>query len=302
MRISPVVRRKALAAGQRAWLDGLPALIASLERRWSITVGPAYAGGTEAIVVKVLNADGTRAVLKLMPPGDAAVHEITALRLAAGEGCARLLRGDAERGAMLLERLGAPLADADLPLERRREILCDAAARVWRPAAGSGLPSGAERARWLAEDIAKRWKATRRPCAAATVEHAIACAGRRADAHDDARARLVHGDVHQHNALARGDGFALIDPDGLLAEPEYDLGVILREDPLDALRDDLHGPALALGARTGRDAVAIWEWSVVERDSTGLLCAAVGLQPAGERLLAVADHIAAQADRREIAR
>src|SRR4051794_17507231 len=132
MRISPVVRRKALAAGQRAWLDGLPALITSLERRWSITVGPAYAGGTEAIVLKVLNEDGSRAVLKLMPPGAAAVREITVLRLADGEGCVRLLRDDAERGAMLLERLGASLADAGVPLARRREILCDAAARVWR--------------------------------------------------------------------------------------------------------------------------------------------------------------------------
>jgi streptomycin 6-kinase len=45
----------------------------------------------------------------------------------------------------------------------------------------------------------------------------------------------VHGDVHQWNALeAPADveqGFKLVDPDGLLAEAEYDLGVIMREDP-----------------------------------------------------------------------
>jgi streptomycin 6-kinase len=293
VRIPPVVRRKALAAGHRAWLDGLPALVASLERRWSIIVGPTCPGGTEAYVAKVLTGGRGRAVLKLMPPGEAAAHEMTTLRLADGDGCARLLRADEEHGAMLLERLGAPLADLDLPLERRHEVLCDAAARVWRPAADSGLPTGAAKARWLAEHVAKAWETTGRPCAEQTVAHAVACAGRREAAHDDDRARLVHGDAHQHNALARGDDFALIDPDGLLAEPEYDLGVILREDPLESLRDDPHGAAQRLAARTGLDAVAIWEWSVVERVSTGLVCTTVGMQPAGERLLAAADHIAA---------
>jgi streptomycin 6-kinase len=50
-------------------------------------------------------------VLKLMipRPGDHARHEITVLRLAAGDGCARLLRADEPRGALLLERLGRPL-------------------------------------------------------------------------------------------------------------------------------------------------------------------------------------------------
>ena len=62
--------------------------------------------------------DGAPAVLKLIVPrgGDAAVHEITVLRLAAGEGCPRLLRDDASRGALLLERLGRPLYELRLPL------------------------------------------------------------------------------------------------------------------------------------------------------------------------------------------
>jgi streptomycin 6-kinase len=42
---------------------------------------------------------------------------------------------------------------------------------------------------------------------------------------------LVHGDVHQWNALQAGAGLKLVDPDGLLADAEYDLGIIMREDP-----------------------------------------------------------------------
>ena len=300
MRIPPVVRRKALAAGHRAWIERLPALVRTLERQWSIVVGPTCPGGTEAYVARVLTEDG-RAILKLMPPTDAAAHEITTLRLADGDGCARLLRAEVEHGAMLLERLGSPLGDLGLPPGRRREVLADVAARVWRPASGHGLPTGAEKGRWLAEYVATAWEAQGRPCAEATVEHAVACAERRAAAHDDERARLVHGDVHAGNALARGDEFVLIDPDGLLAEPEYDLGVIIREDAVEELGDDPHDAARALATRMGLDATAIWEWGVAERVSTGLVCLAARLQPEGEQLLAAADRIAARPELRDLA-
>ena len=129
----------------------------------------------------------------------------------------------------------------------------------------------------------------------------MASAERRAAAHDDERARLVHGDVHAGNALARGEEFVLIDPDGLLAEPEYDLGVVIREDTAEELGDDPHDAARALAARTGLDATAIWEWGVAERVSTGLVCLAARLQPEGEQLLATADRIAARPELRDLA-
>ncbi len=46
-----------------------------------------------------------------------------------------------------------------------------------------------------------------------------------------------------------------------------------------------------LAARAGLDATAIWEWGVIERVSTGLLCAGIGLQPVGDQMLAAADRI-----------
>ena len=105
----------------------------------------------------------------------------------------------------------------------------------------------------------------------------------RGRAHDPETARLVHGDVHQWNALQQGDGFALVDPDGLFADPEYDLAIIMREDPDELLRDGPWQRAAWLAARTGLDVTAIWEWGVVERVSTGLLGTAIGLQPVAAR-------------------
>jgi len=102
----------------------------------------------------------------------------------------------------------------------------------------------------------------------------------------------VHGDLHDGNALRAGDGWKLIDPDGLLAEAEYDLGIIMREDPLDLLSGDARERARWLAELSGLDATAIWEWGVVERVSTGLLCTEIDLQPVGRQLLAVADRVA----------
>jgi streptomycin 6-kinase len=103
---------------------------------------------------------------------------------------------------------------------------------------------------------------------------------------------LVHGDVHQWNALEAGCGFKLVDPDGLLCEAEYDLGVLMREDPTELSVDDPHERSRWLAARTGLDETAIWEWGVVERVSTGLICLSVGLEPHGSDMLAVAERVA----------
>jgi streptomycin 6-kinase len=289
--VPEIVREKALAVGAAAWLDALPLLVRSVEVEWGITVGQPYSDSTEAFVAEATCDDGAPAVVKLIVPrdGDAAAHETTVLRLAAGAGCPRLLRDDSSRGALLLERLGRSLFELRLPARRRHEILVSAAARIWRAAPDSGLPTGAAKARRLADFITAMWEELDRPCSERAVDHALACAARRGDAHRDETAVLVHGDVHQWNALEADGDFKLVDPDGLLAEPEYDLGIIMREDPLDG---DLRGRAHRLATRTGLDADAIWEWGVVERVSTGLLGTRVGLQPVARQMLAVADTLA----------
>ena len=290
--VPDVVREKALAVGATGWVEALPQLIRGIEVDWGITVRGAYRDSTEAFVAEAVCEDGTPAVLKLIVPrgGDAAAHEITVLRLAAGEGCPRLLRDDVTRGALLLERLGRSLFELGLPVHRRHEILISAATRIWRPAPDCGLPTGATKARWLAEFITAMWEELDHPCSERAIEHALECARRRGDAHRDETAVLVHGDVHQWNALESGREFKLVDPDGLLAEPEYDLGIIMREDPLDG---DLVARARLLARRTGLNEDAIWEWGVVERVSTGLLGTRVGLQPVARQMLAAADRVAA---------
>lgn len=76
------------------------------------------------------------------------------------------------------------------------------------------------------------------------------------------------------------------------AVAEYDLGIIMREDPVELLHGDPMERARRLSPWTGRDPTAIWEWGVVERVSTGLLGTKVGLQPEARHMLETADRVA----------
>jgi streptomycin 6-kinase len=297
MELPEVVRNRAISEGHAGWIDELPTIVRGLERDWSIVVGRTFAEGTEALVAEVQRADGTPAVLKVLVPrrgGGVDDHEATVLRLVGGDGCPILHRDDPARGALLMERLGPSLYALGLPYERRLPILCDAASRIWRPAHGTGLPTGAEKAAWLASFVSTTWAELEKPCARRTIDHALACAERRCVAHDEERAVLVHGDVQQWNALQADETFKLVDPDGLLAEAEYDLGVILREDPDEPTAADTRATARWMAERYGLDATAVWEWSVVERVSTGLVATRIDLQPVGRQLLALADRVAAE--------
>ncbi len=291
--IPAVVRNKAVALGAEQWLANLDDLIACICDDWDLTLGKTFEEGTEAFVAEAFCADGSQAVLKLLIPryGDEAVNERLVLQLADGQGCATLLRYDAERSALLLERLGPSLYDLGLRYDDRLRILADTARQLWRPAPGCGLPTGAAKAAWLIDNITTLWDDLGGPCSRRSVDHAIECAERRIAAHDDERAVLVHGDVHQWNVLQAGDGYKLIDPDGLLAEAEYDLGVIMREDPEELMQTDPRQRSRWLAQRCALNETAIWEWGIVERVSTGLLATSIDLQPVGRHMLEVADRL-----------
>jgi streptomycin 6-kinase len=180
------VRAKAVDLGATAWLKSLPELIATLAARWDLRLGAAFPDPTEAYVVEVTRGDGTPAVLKLLipRPGSPAADEITFLREADGEACARLLAYDKGLGVLLLERLGPALSDLNLPISRRLPILCDLAAAVWRPTAAA-LPTGPARALRMSHYIRQKWTVLGEPCSRAAVDQALAAgapAGRRADA------------------------------------------------------------------------------------------------------------------------
>ncbi|GAA2231312.1 streptomycin 6-kinase [Streptomyces amakusaensis] len=304
--VSSLVRRKAVALGPggERWLAGLGALVAALEERWSITAVEALDGGSEAHVVRVRTAEGRDAVLKLAFPGPEGLGEAHVLRAAEGRGYARLLAHDAGRSALLLEPLGPSLADAGLGPERTIEVLCRTLREAWRTPVPAGVPTGpgTEKAARLGRMVGRLWEELGRPCSRRVVDRALLFAERRAAAFDPARSVLVHGDPHPGNALrvpvpraGAESGFVFVDPEGFLADPAYDLGVVLR----DWCPQLLAGDAGALAGRycelladgTGVDRRAVWEWGFLERVSTGLYTLRHGAEDISRPFLASAERL-----------
>ncbi|WP_432892229.1 aminoglycoside phosphotransferase family protein [Kribbella sp. CA-245084] len=287
------VRKTVMSDGNQSWLDELPAVVDSLSQEWSLTIGSSFAGDHAALAVEATLADGTPAVLKIGVPGRDVGPEATVMRLANGEGCAKLLREDLGRQALLLERLGAPMYDVVADPASRHTLLCDVAVRLWRPiGADVDLRTGAMLAEQYADRLPELWEQAGRPCTPGTVADALECMDRRRVAHDDRSAVLVHGDIHEMNALQASDGtYKLIDPAGLRAEPACDLGTIVRCNP--DLGDDLRARTERLASRTGVDATAIWEWGTIHRVFSGVYACTIDFQPFGNLLLAEADRLTA---------
>lgn len=294
------VRLRAEAGGEatRRWLNDLPQLVAGLEREWGIGVEPtALGGGSASYLCRAVTEMGAPAILKLTMPSEDITGEIITLERSAGRGYVRLLRHDTARGALLQERLGPALGAMGLPVDEQIQVICATLAQAWAPMPEpQGLMTGAEKAAWLAEFITRTWEVLDRPCSEAAVAQALACADSRAAAFDLETCVLVHGDAHSGNVLQAPDapsGFKFVDPDGLCAEPACDLAIPMREWSAELLAGDAlergRARCARLAALTGVPFQAIWEWGVMERMSTGLLCTQLGYQPTGRDTLAVSD-------------
>lgn len=203
---------------------------------------------------------------------------------------------------MLLERLGPQLVELGLPVDEQIEAICATLLEAWAPPPeDAGLVTGAEKARDLAGFIEAAWRELGEPCSARAVDMACRFAETRGRAFERETAVLAHGDAQAWNTLlVPGQDlqrFKFVDPEGLVIERAYDLGILMREWGAELLAGD---PA-ALGVRrcrqlarrTGVAPEPIWQWGFIERVSSGLLVLKLGLDDEAREFLAVADAWAA---------
>ena len=307
MEIPEKVRRNGALMGEPglAWLTGLPRQIAELERHWAIEVGRPARRGSEAFVAEARTSDGLDVMVKIVIPGiDPLRQELRILRAAHGVGYARLIRGDDVANALLLERLGPQLHELHLPEAQRIQIICATLREAWMTAPeGSPLPTGADKAAEASRIIASHRSSLGGLCSERTIELALSYAERRRQAFDPARSLLVHGDVHEWNTLVvpgSPTGFKFVDPDGVFAEPAFDLAISMRE----------WGSVMPEGdvVRLGRDRCGllakfagvehqpIWEWGLIQLVWNGLLLHRIGVVEPASVSLAIADAWSAAGD------
>ncbi|HZQ34420.1 MAG TPA: aminoglycoside phosphotransferase family protein [Dehalococcoidia bacterium] len=220
-----------------AWLAALPALLTELAERWAIRVGTHVPGIIYNYVAPATRADGTRCILKVSRHVDETRNEIAALQLWNGEGAARLIAAEPERGALLLERLqpGTMLtAVAEERDDTATRIAASVLRRLWRPArAGDGLRPLAS---WLGAYDRNRDALARGAGGfpAALFQRADAlCDDLLASTSEDT---VLHGDLHHFNvllhrprqagrraALPEDEQWLAIDPKGLAGDRCFDV-------------------------------------------------------------------------------
>ena len=210
------------------WLERLPATIAECERRWSLKVLPPFQPLSYNYVAPAVRADGAEVVLKLGVPNPELRTEIEALRLYEGRGIVRLLNADAEKGILLLERLrqGVPLSSLEDD-EQATTIAAQVMRQLWRPAPPDHpFPTVAKWGlgfrRLRAEFNGGTGPFPRALVVAAETLFTELLAS-------SAEPVLLHGDLHHENILsAERQPWLALDPKGVVGEPAYETGALLR--------------------------------------------------------------------------
>ncbi len=299
-RLQPLARARVarLGAQGEAWLAALPAVLARLEDRWGLTLGPrSLPGGSAGVVLPAETADGRPCALKIAVPDADLGPQARVLAAADGHGYARLLAhdltgevtGQPGHQALLLERLGRSAEQTPVPPERTVPRLLDALQRAWQVPAAVAAPFSPElaRAATLARSLPRDPPHDAPDVEVAVLARAGEYAARRAAALDPRRLVVVHGDPHPGNLLrvevpraGAEDGWALVDPDGRLDDPTRDVGVTLRDHSAHLRGPDaarvLRGWCDRAAGASGQDPQAVWEWAFLERVATGLYVASLG--------------------------
>jgi streptomycin 6-kinase len=222
----------------RVWLNRLPGLVERCAARWSLKVGPPFPSLSFNYAAPAEGPAGERLVLKLGVPVAELLSEMEALRLFDGRGAGRLLDADAEWGALLLERLepGTQLvALCEEDDEAATRAAADVMKRLWRPVpAAHSFPTAADWGRGLRR-LRERFGGGTGPFPRRLFEEAESLFEELLVSADGAV--VTHGDLHHGNVLAATrDTWLAIDPKGLVAEPAYEVGALLRNPMPQLLR------------------------------------------------------------------
>lgn len=252
------------------WLAKLPALVAQCEMRWSLKVGPPFAPLSYNYVAPALRADGTKVVVKVGFPNPEFLREAEALRICDGRGMVSLLDTDQVAGAMLLERLvpGGPLVNlASLNDEEATSIAAGVMKRLWRPVPpGHGFASVRDWAEGLGR-LRAQFDGGTGPFPVSLVREAeVLFADLLVSMSEPA---LLHGDLHHWNILsAVREPWLALDPKGLIGEPAYEVGALLR-NPLPQDATTLKRRVDQLSEELGFDRARVRGWGMAQAVLSG---------------------------------
>jgi len=253
------------------WFKNLQSIISDCERHWNFKAGHPFPNLSYNYAAPAMCSDGSETVLKIGIPNPELRTEIAALRLCNGEGMARLLEADDERGILLLERLhpGTTLVEvAEEDDEKATSIAAGVMRQLWHDLPQQhSFPSTSDWAAGL-KKLRARFQGGTGPLPARLVEQAENLFTELTASMS--KAVLLHGDLHHENILSAGGGTWLaIDPKGVVGEPEYECGALMR-NPIPRLLHWSHPERITqrrlnqLADELGFDRKRLWGWGLAQ--------------------------------------
>ncbi|GAA3891225.1 aminoglycoside phosphotransferase family protein [Streptomyces sedi] len=298
--LAPERLRAAQPPTAAGWLEGLPGLAERLVGRFGLTVERLVEpGGRASVTLLVRRADGSRAALKLLAPGEAgqpppAALELAALRRWDGLGAVRVLDAAPEEGALLLERLRGETSLRSLPDAKATLEAVSTVRRLWvAPGEGHPFPSVAERTGAALGAL----RAAADGEAGPLVERALEVRDELLAAPQDEV--LLHGDFRQGAVLAF-DGerapWLAVGPEPAVGERAFDLARLVRDRLHDLMASP--GAAAVVRRRVGKLAGAVEadpdrvrDWALFRGVASGVRQLSVGRRADGEALLEFASWL-----------
>lgn len=252
----------------RAWLDDLPRRVAEYERRWDLQMMPPFGNLSFNYAAPGNRSDGTSVVLKICYPAKEVLSEMAALRVADGDGMVRLLAEDVAGATMLLQRAvpGEMLIDHPDD-EAATRIAAGVMAASWRAAPDDHpFPTVADWGRGF-ERMRVRFDGGMGPLPAELTDRAERSFAELVAS--SAAPIVLHGDLHHYNILRNADGWLAIDPKGIVGEPAYEIGALMRnrlppmgDEP--AALEVLIRRLRIVAEVTGLDAERMRRWTVAQ--------------------------------------
>ncbi|OPG09953.1 hydroxyurea phosphotransferase [Streptomyces sp. GKU 895] len=209
------------AAG-RAFIAGLPERAERFLAEWDLRPDGDAMHGVAALVLPVLRADGSGAVLKLQFLDEESAGEPVALRVWDGDGAVRLLDHDETTGTLLLERLDPDRMLSSVPGTHEAVLVI---ARLLAHLTAFPAPAGMRRLGDITRAMLERTPRALEQIADPEARRLVGdCAAAVREVADEPGDRLLHWDLHYDNVLGadRADWLA-IDPKPLAGDPGFDL-------------------------------------------------------------------------------
>ncbi len=228
------------------WLKNLPQLLDAATRRWSLDLQPPFPNLSFNYVAPAIRKDGSIVVLKAgMPSNNEILTEIQALRFWDGHGSVQLLEAAVEQGMFLLAYLqpGTPLTAVPND-DQATTIAAQVMQQLWKPIETHyPFPTVHD---WFGglTNLRQKYAGGTGPFPTKLIDQTEIVVQELLNSMKTAV--LLHGDLHHDNIVkATRQPWLAIDPKGVIGEPPYEIGALLR-NPIPRLQQTIDLKSLFL--------------------------------------------------------